>query len=69
MSEKQEIGRDRLGPHGDEFYAALMSAHEGLSFEESAALNTRLVLLLANRVGDLELLQAAIKAAKRETGQ
>jgi hypothetical protein len=69
MSEKQEIGRDRLGPHGDEFYAALMSAHEGLSFEESAALNARLVLLLANRVGDLELLQAAIKAAKRETGQ
>jgi len=69
MSEKQEVGRDRLGAHGDEFYAALMSAHEGLSFEESAALNTRLVLLLANRVGDLELLQAAIKAAKRETGQ
>jgi hypothetical protein len=68
MSEKQEIGRDRLGPHGDEFYAALMSAHEGLSLEESAALNARLVLLLANRVGDLELLQAAIKAAKRETG-
>jgi hypothetical protein len=69
MSEKQEIGRDRLGAQGDEFYAALMSAHEGLSFEESAALNARLVLLLANRVGDLELLQAAIKAAKRETGQ
>ena len=69
MSEKQEVGRDRLGAHGDEFYAALMSAHEGLSFEESAALNARLVLLLANRVGDLELLQAAIKAAKRETGQ
>jgi hypothetical protein len=69
MSEKQEIGRDRLGPHGDEFYAALMSAHEGLSFEESAALNARLVLLLANRVGDLELLQAAIKAAKQQTRQ
>jgi hypothetical protein len=64
MSEKQEIGRDRLGPHGDEFYAALMSAHEGLSFEESAALNTRLVLLLANRVGDLAELKALLAAAK-----
>jgi hypothetical protein len=64
MSEKQEIGRDRLGPHGDEFYAALMSAHEGLSFEESAALNARLVLLLANRVGDLAELKALLAAAK-----
>jgi hypothetical protein len=64
MSEKREIGRDRLGSHGDEFYAALMAAHEGLSFEESAALNARLVLLLANRVGDLAELKALLAAAK-----
>ena len=37
-------------PHPDDFYAALLEAHEGLSDRESASLNARLVLLLANRV-------------------
>lgn len=65
MAADSEIGRDRLDAAGDDFYAALMAAHEGLSFEESARLNARLVLLLANRVGDLETLRAAIEAARR----
>ncbi|MGN6468453.1 MAG: DUF2783 domain-containing protein [Rhizobiaceae bacterium] len=69
MSDEADIGKDRLGPHGDEFYAALMAAHEGLSFEESAALNARLVLLLANRVADIRALKLVIEAAKREIGQ
>jgi hypothetical protein len=68
MSEKPDIGKDRLGVGGDEFYAALMAAHEGLTFEESAALNARLVLLLANRVADIEALKAAIETAKRKAG-
>jgi len=63
-----EIGRDRLGPAGDDFYAALMAAHEGLSFEDSAALNARLVLLLANEVGDLDRLKAVLAAAKDSAG-
>ncbi|WP_367715739.1 DUF2783 domain-containing protein [Nitratireductor sp. GISD-1A_MAKvit] len=62
--DKREIGRDRLGSAGDDFYAALMEAHEGLSLEESARLNARLVLLLANQVGDLEVLRAALQAAR-----
>lgn len=61
----EEIGKDRLGPAGDDFYAALMGVHEGLSFEESAALNARLVLLLANEVGDLNRLKAVLAAAAR----
>jgi hypothetical protein len=65
MMDENDIGRDGLGAAGDDFYAALMAAHEGLNFEESAALNARLVLLLANRVGDLEALRAALEAAKR----
>ena len=65
MAADSEIGRDRLGAAGDDFYAALMTAHERLSFEESARLNARLVLLLANRVGDLETLRAAIEAARK----
>ncbi|MDN2566224.1 DUF2783 domain-containing protein [Aquibium sp. A9E412] len=60
-----QLGRDRLGPAGDDIYAALMAAHEGLSFTESAALNARLVLLLANLVGDRAQIEAAIAAAAR----
>lgn len=66
MTGKSEIGSDRLGPAGDEFYAALMAAHQGLSFEDSAAFNARLVLLLANQVGDLNVLKQAIGAAGSE---
>jgi hypothetical protein len=66
VSDEQEIGRDRLGPHGDEFYAALMAAHEGLSFEQSAALNARLVLVLANLVGDPKRLEQALATARKE---
>lgn len=65
MSAADDIGRDRLGAAGDDFYAALMAAHEGLGPEESARLNARLVLLLANRVGDLAELKAVLAAAGR----
>ena len=47
------------------FYAALVAAHEGLSEHDSAALNTRLVLLLANHIGDQTVLQSLIEQAQR----
>jgi hypothetical protein len=59
-----DLGSDRLGPSGDLFYAALLEAHAGLSPEDSARLNARLVLLLANQVGDIEVLRAALAKAK-----
>lgn len=62
---KNAIGKDRLGASGDDFYAALMAAHDGLSTEESTRLNARLVLLLANEVGDLERLRAVLAAARK----
>lgn len=65
MSGNPDIGRDRLGVKGDEFYAALMVAHEGLSFEQSAALNARLVLVLANLVGDPKRLEQALATARK----
>ncbi|MFW9622137.1 MAG: DUF2783 domain-containing protein, partial [Macromonas sp.] len=37
----------------DDFYEALIATHQGLSTEQSHALNARLVLLLANHIGDL----------------
>ena len=48
----------------DDFYQALIEAHAGLSEQESAALNARLILLLANQVGDVDTLRAAIAAAR-----
>jgi hypothetical protein len=48
----------------DEFYEALIKAHEGLSDDESAALNARLILVLANQIGDCALLSKAIEVAK-----
>ena len=49
----------------DDFYEALLDAHQGLSLDQSHALNARLVLLLANQVGRLDLLQAALAAARQ----
>ena len=48
----------------DAFYAALVAAHEGLSDVQSADLNARLVLLLANQVGDTAVLLQCIEAAR-----
>jgi F420-dependent methylenetetrahydromethanopterin dehydrogenase len=61
-----DLDSDRLGTTGDVFYAALLKAHEGLSPEDSARFNARLVLILANQVGDRNVLQAALdKATER----
>jgi len=53
-----------LGTDGDDLYARLMAAHEGLSDDESARLNVRLVLLLVNHIGDRAVLEEAIAAAR-----
>lgn len=47
----------------DDFYADLIDAHDGLSKDESDALNARLVLVLANQIGDYATLKAALDAA------
>jgi hypothetical protein len=48
----------------DAFYEALMDAHEGLSAEASAAYNMRLILLLANQIGDQQRLAHCIELAR-----
>ncbi len=48
----------------DEFYAELLAVHEGLSKAESDALNARLILLLANHIGDRDVLRDGMKAAQ-----
>ena len=47
----------------DDFYAELLATHEGLSNAESAALNARLILVLANQVGSRVVLSQALAAA------
>lgn len=47
-----EIGSDKLQGRGDELYAELLAAHEGLSEADSRRLTARLVLLLLNELGD-----------------
>ncbi len=49
---------------GDDFYEALIEAHNGLTDEQSEALNARLILVLANHIGDLRVLREALAAAK-----
>lgn len=49
---------------GDDFYAALLAAHQGLTDAQSELLNARLVLLLANHVGDLAVLLEALSLAR-----
>jgi hypothetical protein len=41
----------------DDFYEALIDAHRGLSDEQSRDVNCKLILLLANHIGDMEVLQ------------
>lgn len=48
----------------DDFYEALIDTHRDLSTADSHALNARLVLLLANHIGRLDVLRQALQAAR-----
>jgi hypothetical protein len=49
----------------DSFYETLLDAHQGLDAAQSALLNARLILLLANQVGDASLLAELVHAARQ----
>lgn len=50
---------------GDAFYDRLVGAHRELSDEQSEMLQARLLLLLANHIGDLRVLDEAIALARQ----
>ncbi len=52
----------------DDIYAALVEAHRGLDEAESRRLDARLILLLANEVGDDDRLLALIAEARAAGG-
>jgi hypothetical protein len=60
--------QDGLAGNGDALYEQLIAAHRGLSDAASGALNARLVLLLANQVGDPAAVADAIAAARASLG-
>ena len=58
------LKRDPNLADADGLYAAIIDAHTGLSPDESVALNARLVLLLANHIGDTNVILQAIATAR-----
>ena len=50
----------------DEFYEALIELHRGLTDAQSELVNARLILLLANHIGDLDVLRAAVHYARAD---
>ncbi len=51
---------------GDDSYQALIDTHRDLSDEQSTRVNARLVLLLSNHIGDLDVLREAMQIAREE---
>ena len=49
----------------DDFYQALIEMHEGLTPAESLLANTKLILLLANHIGDRDVIREAMTAARK----
>ncbi len=47
----------------DDVYEALIKAHSGKTLQESAKYNAKLILLLANHIGDERVVLEAIKKA------
>ncbi|OUE44083.1 hypothetical protein BZY95_06640 [Billgrantia desiderata SP1] len=53
----------------DAFYAALTELHRERSEAESERINARLILLLANHIGDQQVLEEALTIAGQATTQ
>jgi uncharacterized protein DUF2783 len=49
----------------DDAFRAIVEAHRGLNDEQSADLDAALLLILANHIGDIEVLREAIALSKR----
>ena len=64
------MGRLNLEPNipaPDDFYERLIDTHRELSDEDSRKLNAKLVLLLANHIGDADVIDEALALARKNT--
>jgi hypothetical protein len=72
MTKRNEATRAalRLEPAGDPdaIYQVLVDAHDALAAEQSRMMETRLILLLANHIGDPEVIAQAVAAARAGVG-
>lgn len=50
----------------DDFYASLIALHRDLDDAQSALVNAKLILLLANHIGDANVLTAALAEARAD---
>ncbi|KUL95983.1 DNA topoisomerase IV subunit B [Bosea sp. WAO] len=65
MTEPTALAREARFADPDAAYRLLAEAHRDLDERESAALNARLVLILANQIGDLGVLREAVALARQ----
>ncbi|WP_135078304.1 DUF2783 domain-containing protein [Terasakiella sp. SH-1] len=49
----------------DDFYQELIDLHRDLSEEQSREVNAKLILLLSNHIGDMDVLSEAMQAARK----
>jgi hypothetical protein len=63
VSDEPELSTESRFPDPDAAFRMIVEAHRGLTEAESADLNARLVLILANHAGDAAVLKAAIDLA------
>ena len=61
------LREDRIG-EPDDLYQLLVAAHRDLSPSESRQLDASVILLLANHIGDLEVVRDAVAEARRHVG-
>lgn len=52
----------------DHFYELLLDMHQGLTEEQSRMVNARLILLLSNHIGDMDVLKEAMAEAREGMG-
>jgi hypothetical protein len=62
MSQKLIIEANLFS--ADDFYQMLIDMHQGLDDAESQMVNAKLILLLSNHIGDLDVLKQAMDIAR-----
>lgn len=68
MNVKRLMIEPRLA-RADDFYQELLELHQGLTDEESRLANAKLILLLANHIGDHAVLEEALRIAREGLGE
>lgn len=62
-----KLRTDSAFANPDDFYDLLIAAHRELTEAQSAEVNAKLILLLANHIGDLEVIREALEVAREGT--